>query len=695
MDNSLVFALDVGTRKIAGMIMERTDDGFFIRHALMQEQYPGAMRDGQIHDIPKVAKAIKSVTLQLGEESGLALKKAAVAAAGRSLLTRVGESTYRFSSNTRLSSAMVKTLELRAVQHALMSLPQAGDEGLEQYLCTGYSVVGTYLDRKPISSLIGQHANTAEVKVIATFLPRLVLSSLAGALEMVGLEMASLTLEPIAAIHTVVPASMRMLNIALVDIGAGTSDIAISHQGSIHAYGMVPVAGDEITEGIAQEYLLDFTVAENLKRHLHEPGPMECKDVLGNPLKLTGDEIGHVIYPLVQDLVAQIAEEIIRLNGGVPKGVILIGGGSLTPGLQEALAEKMSIPSRLVRISGRGSLSTVQGVPAFDGPQVVTPISIGCAHLDGINMSLQKATVNSQVVQFLEMPDLTVGHVLVYAGVPFNDIESDSVEVTLNGEVKIFKGVAAKQILLCNDKAATLDTPVEADAVIEVKSQTEAKSPLRLSNLVDVSKITKHLVINNHSVVLSPKVTVNGEFQTFSYRLQQGDDILIKSYQTIGDALAFLGTKVLDKIKIMLNGTPLTIPLPTLLRVNDEEGSLDMAIKDGMKIDYHAQYPSVKDVVSEIANVRTITLLINDEPVTLEPRLPQVNGTAVSWDHRLADKDKIETNVSAKDQYILSDIFRVISMESRMNRPNLKILLNGEQASFIAPVRDGDKISIV
>ena len=74
----------------------------------------------------------------------------------------------------------------------------------------------------------------------------------------------NLTLEPIAAINVVVPEDIRLLNIALVDIGAGTSDIAISKDGSIIAYDMVTTAGDEITEAIMQKCLCNFENAEKI-----------------------------------------------------------------------------------------------------------------------------------------------------------------------------------------------------------------------------------------------------------------------------------------------------------------------------------------------------------------------------------------------------------------------------------------------
>lgn len=95
-----------------------------------------------------------------------------------------------------------------------------------------------------------------------------------------GLHVLNLTLEPIAAINVAIPESFRMLNLALVDVGAGTSDICVTKDGSIVAYGMIPYAGDEITELLVQHYLVDFNTAEHIKIASGEMGPIEYKDIM-------------------------------------------------------------------------------------------------------------------------------------------------------------------------------------------------------------------------------------------------------------------------------------------------------------------------------------------------------------------------------------------------------------------------------
>src|SRR5699024_5095819 len=101
--------------------------------------------------------------------------------------------------------------------------------------------------------------------------------------------METMTMEPIAEIHVLIPESMRRLNVALVHIAPATSDIAITARGTIAAYGMVPLAGDEITEAVSDHYLLDFPTAEKTKREIVNNGQTTVYDILGMETTITYD----------------------------------------------------------------------------------------------------------------------------------------------------------------------------------------------------------------------------------------------------------------------------------------------------------------------------------------------------------------------------------------------------------------------
>lgn len=132
------------------------------------------------------------------------------------------------------------------------------------------------------------------VEMIATFLPDEVVDGLYQAVEDAGLHVASLTLEPIAAINVAIPERFRLLNIALVDVGAGTSDISVVKEGSIIAFGMMPLAGDEITEAIAKRYLTDFETAEKAEKAADRKKMVTFKDIMGETVKVSQEEIHEV-----------------------------------------------------------------------------------------------------------------------------------------------------------------------------------------------------------------------------------------------------------------------------------------------------------------------------------------------------------------------------------------------------------------
>src|SRR5690625_3981467 len=247
-----VFALDIGTRSVVGLLMEKIDSNYQVIDYCVKEHTERSMLDGQIHNIVAVSDMIEKVKSTLEENNHCSLEKVCVAAAGRALKTKRITATKDISLQPVLTEEDISFLELEAVQKVQKELAlEELNKKTVDYYCVGYSVLYYRLDGEEIGSLIEQRGETAEVEIIATFLPKVVVESLISALERAGLSLEALTLEPIATIHVLIPPSMRRLNVALVDIGAGTSDIALTSEGTITAYGMVPKAGDEITEAIS------------------------------------------------------------------------------------------------------------------------------------------------------------------------------------------------------------------------------------------------------------------------------------------------------------------------------------------------------------------------------------------------------------------------------------------------------------
>ena len=259
----IIFSLDIGTRSIIGTVGVVREKKFEVLYEKYKEHEERAMVDGQIHDINLVASVVKDVKENIERELGIQLKEVSIAAAGRFLRTVNAMGEIELNGDEEIDEEIVRSVELSAVKKAEEEVIKNTESKL---YCVGYSVKDYYLNSYVIANLLGHKGERVGAEVIATFLPRSVIDSLYTVMNKVNLKVSNLTLEPIAAIEAAVPKNLRLLNIALVDIGAGTSDIAISSKESISAYGMVPMAGDEVTEVIAQECLVDFNSAENIKR---------------------------------------------------------------------------------------------------------------------------------------------------------------------------------------------------------------------------------------------------------------------------------------------------------------------------------------------------------------------------------------------------------------------------------------------
>ena len=331
----LIFSLDIGTRTIVGIVGYMEKDKFKVAAAEVVEHKSRAMLNGQIHDIEKVAEVAGEVKEKLEKKLGIKLEKVAIAAAGRVLKTCELKIEREIDPGVLISRELVNGLEMEGIQKAQSILDE--DEaslGQTKFYCVGYSVINYYLNGYVISNLIDHRGNSIAAHILSTFLPHIVVDSLYTVMNKIGLEVINLTLEPIAAINVAIPSELRLLNLALVDIGAGTSDIALTRDGSVVAYAMVPLAGDALTEKIAKEYLLDFNTAEKIKTSLSETSPdsLTFKDIMGKKHVVKKEKILEIIKPSIQNLAALYLKNY-GAKSKVDKCCFLIGGGSQIPGL--------------------------------------------------------------------------------------------------------------------------------------------------------------------------------------------------------------------------------------------------------------------------------------------------------------------------------------------------------------------------
>ncbi|MFP7478126.1 pilus assembly protein PilM [Terribacillus saccharophilus] len=701
-----IFALDIGTRSVVGMLLEEDAGTYTLIDYEIIEHDERSMLDGQIHDVVAVAKVISEVKGKLEEKNGQ-LHKVCVAAAGRSLQTKRIRIQHSIAERGVLDREQVQHLELSAVQQAQYEIAQSKDRSTDYY-CVGYSVLHYQLDDQDIGSLIDQQGTEASVEIIATFLPKVVVESLLSALKRSGLEMDALTLEPIAAISVLIPPSMRRLNVALVDIGAGTSDIAITNEGTITAYGMVPKAGDEITEAISDHYLLDFHVAEAAKRDWAEKGTITTMDILGFEQLLEADQVEDDIGHAVDQLAEAIAGSIIQLNAVAPKAVMLVGGGSQTPGLAVRLAKRLELPENRVAIRGTEAiqpLAKTDNVPS--GPAFITPIGIALAAKQN-PVHYVSIVVNGRIIRLFDMKKLTVGDALLAAGIQVARLYGKpgaACMISFQGKPLTLPGTLGQApTIQLNQQMASLDSPIKDGDELDVEAGVDG-----LPAQVTVSDITGDLdpitvFYNGQAYQLKQQLLVNGQPVHSAHQLKDRDDVTLLRTTTIE---RFLHEQQLPlpalpedtEYEVYINDKLMIIDaFSQMFTINEVPARLRDQVRDGDSIRIaERRSPTASELLPHLQseNQTTLTVAFNGKTLKLTPPAAQLyNGDKpVEHDDQIPSGTRLQMRV-ATDQFIIQDIFRFVDIDLTKISGNFQLYKNGSKASFHDTLSPHDKIEL-
>lgn len=550
----MIFALDIGTRTVVGILAQRDGDGYRIIDMETREHESRSMTDGQIEDIDAVAAVVKSVRSALEKRQSVKLQRVCAAAAGRALRTLRHRSDYDVSGRRAISAEDIRAAELEAVRSAEEQF--TGENGSGSFYCVGHSVIALELDGYRVSKPEGHRGNILTTEVIAAFLPAYVVESLCAAVDAAGLETAGLTLEPIAAINAVVPKELRLINIVMCDIGAGTSDVAASRDGSIVAYGMATVAGDEITESLMKQLLVDFTEAERIKTSA-EP-QLEYTDILFMKHTITAGQVAELLRPAAEQLAQAIAQEILAANGGAPQAVFLVGGGSRLAGLPELVAERLGMPPQRV---AAGTREMIRGISVpkniVIGAEHATPIGIAITSTDGVKYDFTTITLNGRKIRALDTRRLTVFELCSLGGIKPEQLMARSGKAlgfTLDGERQLLRGTPSVQAeMTLNGKPCSLNTPVrKGDEVCVIPAVPGEDAASLLSDHYDMAGMfTAEITADGKRILAGDYLLVNGAPVTADADIENGSVIVHIKRGTYSDILADLG---LDPARARLGG---------------------------------------------------------------------------------------------------------------------------------------------
>lgn len=686
-EKSLVFGLDIGTRSIVGSVGYLDHNKFNVVAHYVKEHDTRAMLDGQIHDIEKVSETINIVKENLENQLGIKLTDVCIAAAGRVLKTLTVHSEIERNDDGPITGDEIYNMEMLGVEKAY-EIIRKEDPDVEYY-CVGYSVIKYYINDYIINVPEGHRGRKLGADVLSTFLPNDVVDGLYTAVGNAGLSVANLTLEPIAAINIAIPEQFRLLNIALVDVGAGTSDISITKDGSIIAYGMIPHAGDEITETIASKCLVDFATAEKIKRASLKNKSVSFKDIMGISHKLMQQEARDLYSDTVISITKEISDKIIELNGGKSvSAVFVVGGGGKAWNFTSSLASHLKLMSERVALRGEEVLGNVifEDKSIKKDPLLVTPIGI-CLNYYEKHNNFIVVYINDKRIKLYDNDKLTVIDAAIHIGFPNDGLfpkRGKELNYTVNGITKMLRGETGEPAtILINNIESGLNTKIKKNDVITIIPSTAGNDAVL--TIDNIPEFKQKLIINiNGNNIACPKFSlVNGEPVSSGHNICDGDEIEILNYYTVEELMKYMDIDI-DTVDIAVNNKDADKTTKIY-----EQFAVNFKVKE---INVSGITQLAKENYEHITDDETIpynTVKADEIPVVKpEPAEPDTKDIVI-----IVNKQAVI--LKGKKSYIFVDILDFYPFDtSKPGGNSIVMTINGIPCEFTSPINDSDIIEL-
>ena len=718
-----VFGLDIGTRNVVGTVGYKEGNEFVVVAQYIMQHETRAMIDGQIHDIGRVGSVIRTVKEELEKQIECPLTEVCIAAAGRVLKTVTTNVEYEYPEETVVTREDIHTLDLLGIEKAQSILKEKNDTRYKFY-CVGYSVVKYYLNEEAYSNIEGHKAEVISEDIIVTFLPEDVVDGLYSAVAQAGLDVANMTLEPIAAIDVAIPETFRMLNIALVDVGAGTSDISVTKDGSIIAYGMIPLAGDELTELIVQHYLVDFQTAERIKLASTTGEMITYKDIMMIEHSIPAKEVWELVEPVTDKMTTAVAEKIKELNGGQSvSATFVVGGGGKIHGFTEMLADKLGLPKERVALRGEEVLQevTFEQPDIEKDPLIVTPIGICLNYYDQKN-SFIMVHLNGERIKMYDNSKLLIMDAALQAGVANEDLfpkRGKEVNYTVNGVAKVERGLQGESaVITMNGKPAGINTKLEPNSEIEICPSTAGEDAMiTIEQLEEYHTSTITFIVNGRKIVCPRFVEVNGKLEPASYLIKEGDEIETRAYYTVEQIAEFMDVEIDTEKEIIVNNRVVDLNYFVYENFNIEwtilsfrthvSDTVEEMTAEGIEETADtAEAPEENVSDSGTAGETEDSVPADDASVTTDEETqtaeesPADNETSEEAKEKETHSVEVIINgtpvtLTGRESYMFVDLFEFYEFDLSASAGRAIITkLNGQNAQYTAELKDGDVIEL-
>ncbi len=331
MDNTerLITAIDIGTTKIATVVARKNDEKYEILG--FGTAPSNGIKHGVVRNIDETVKAITASINQLGNSYDANFGEVFVGIAGQYVKT--SDTTCRI-----LVNGIVSERHLTELYDMAMNIVTAGSETIDAIL-KSYKIEGNVVEN-PVGMkceyLYGDfHVITGQTMMV---------NNIKKCVNLAGLDVRSIFLEPLASAEAVLSDDEKQRGVVLVDIGGGTTDLAIYKNGEIVHTAVIPIGGATVTGDVQDKFAINYEQAETMKclygSAVHISGAdvnIEVKTARVNSnLYISRNEMSEVIQSRMEEILNAVKFQIETIYYDVvPAGVVITGGGSLVANLNQ------------------------------------------------------------------------------------------------------------------------------------------------------------------------------------------------------------------------------------------------------------------------------------------------------------------------------------------------------------------------
>ncbi|NLY26410.1 MAG: cell division protein FtsA [Alcaligenaceae bacterium] len=361
----LIVALDIGTSKVVAVVAEILPEGRFEVLGLGQHESQG-MRKGVVVNIEATVNSIQRALEEAELMADCKIREVYTGIAGSHI------SSFNSTGMVAVKDKEVTSADVARVIETAKAVNISTDQQVLHVLTQEFRVDSQEDIREPI----GMSGLRLEVFVHIVTGAVSAAQNIVKCVRRCGLEVQDLILQPLASSMACLTADEKELGVVLVDIGGGTTDVAIFTGGAIRHTAVVPIAGDQITSDIAAMLRTPTPDAEEIKIRYgvakqslaDSDGYIEVPGLGDRPNRqVKRQALGAVIEPRVEELFVFV-QNIIRESGYedvLASGIVITGGTALLPGIVELAEDVFLKPVRIGVPAYEGSLADVMHNPRF------------------------------------------------------------------------------------------------------------------------------------------------------------------------------------------------------------------------------------------------------------------------------------------------------------------------------------------